>query len=910
MLYQIIIGPIETLIDWIFNFIIQKIPQSGILGAIFGVSITINLLALPLYNVADSIQNNEREITKKMSSQLKRIKATFKGDERFMMIQAFYKENNYHPFYVFRNSLSILIEIPFFIAAYHYLSNSEILSGKGFWIFNNLSQPDLIISGLPYIHILPIIMTIINLVSAFFYKDKESNTRENIQTTILPFIFLVLLYNSPSGLVIYWILNNLFSLLKNIIQKSIKAKKITYFFILTIISILSILLIFHYTSIKKKIFFSTIFFITISFPKTYEILKKYFSNQKFSFTTNQSRFMVILTGISLFLLEGCILSSMAIASSPAEFSYLGKTACPLNYVLSNSLYFFGLYVFWPLCIFTLIKNSRKILPCLLYFLLFVVLMNSFIFKNNYGTISRTFTIDNIEYFEKLNITLKLIPYITSFSLIIILCKLSKHNIFYKLVKNFCYIFIFSGTIFFSTKLYFIFKTYKNIEVPLSYAYTNNLQKKSTSYQSEVFPIIHLSKTGKNVVVFFLDRGQGEFFPSVMDALPKIKEQFSGFTYYPNTVSFSSFTAPASSSLVGGYEYTQEEMNKRPDEWLKDKHSEALKVAPKLFSDANYSVTVIDPPYPNYESKGANYIYDSINDVKTYEIQGKYSEKYIKEVAKDLAFSNIDEIIRKEIKNFTILQSIFPNMRNFFYKYFRNQNAYEFYPDDFLKSFPSIYYLNKLTDFNSSTNNYIFLDNEVTHSPVFLDVNYEKPVSRRSYSSSYNSNEDQLQMHFQVNCAAYKAIGKWIDYLKENNCYDNTRIIIVADHGGLINCVSFRNLSIGGYLASCLNPILLYKDFNKSGEININNTFMTNADTLFLSINDLDIPRINPYTGKELLQKKENGVKLHIPTSEEWAAQSLLKLKTFSLPDSHGVFVKGNIFEEGSWEKLSNKNTNE
>ena len=32
-------------------------------------------------------------------------------------------------------------------------------------------------------------------------------------------IFLVLLYNSPSGLVVYWTCNNIFSLVKNIFYK-------------------------------------------------------------------------------------------------------------------------------------------------------------------------------------------------------------------------------------------------------------------------------------------------------------------------------------------------------------------------------------------------------------------------------------------------------------------------------------------------------------------------------------------------------------------------------------------------------------------------------------------------------------------------------------------------------------------
>lgn len=141
-LYYIVISPIETIVDWVFNFIINKISSVGIMGAVFGVSLAINFLALPLYNIADSLQEKERKISKSLEPRVKKIKKAFKGDEQFMMLSEYYRQNNYHPLYVLRSSLSILIEIPFFIAAYHYLSNNEVLKGASFWIFNDLGAPD------------------------------------------------------------------------------------------------------------------------------------------------------------------------------------------------------------------------------------------------------------------------------------------------------------------------------------------------------------------------------------------------------------------------------------------------------------------------------------------------------------------------------------------------------------------------------------------------------------------------------------------------------------------------------------------------------------------------------------------------------------------------------------------------
>lgn len=221
-LYSVIILPIEAVIEFVFNFSISKMSMLGAGGAIILVSLTVNFLALPLYNIADEIQLKERAAQKRMEKWTSHIKKTFKGDEQYMMLNAYYRINNYSPVYALRSSLSILIEIPFFIAAYNYLSKCDVLLNQSFFILENLGKPDTLIkTENTAIHVLPIIMTVINCVSGFVYS-KDAPPREKVQIYVLAAIFLFLLYDSPSGLVFYWILNNLFSLAKNIIQKYVK----------------------------------------------------------------------------------------------------------------------------------------------------------------------------------------------------------------------------------------------------------------------------------------------------------------------------------------------------------------------------------------------------------------------------------------------------------------------------------------------------------------------------------------------------------------------------------------------------------------------------------------------------------------------------------------------------------------
>ena len=97
MFYSILIEPIELIVNWVYSFFINKFSFLGVIGAIYGVSMVINFLALPLYNVADSLQEKERKISKKLEYRVKRIKKGFRGDEQFMMLSEYYRQNDYHP---------------------------------------------------------------------------------------------------------------------------------------------------------------------------------------------------------------------------------------------------------------------------------------------------------------------------------------------------------------------------------------------------------------------------------------------------------------------------------------------------------------------------------------------------------------------------------------------------------------------------------------------------------------------------------------------------------------------------------------------------------------------------------------------------------------------------------------------
>jgi hypothetical protein len=99
------------------------------------------------------------------------------------------------------------------------------LEGASFGPISDLGSPDaLIAAGSITINVLPFVMTAINLLSAAVYANKMP-FKSKVQLFIMAALFLVLLYNSPSGMVLYWTCNNLFSLVKNIVMKLISKNK-------------------------------------------------------------------------------------------------------------------------------------------------------------------------------------------------------------------------------------------------------------------------------------------------------------------------------------------------------------------------------------------------------------------------------------------------------------------------------------------------------------------------------------------------------------------------------------------------------------------------------------------------------------------------------------------------------------
>lgn len=875
VIYNLFIMPLELIFEIVFS-VANKIVANPALS-IIALSLVMNFLVLPLYKRADAMQEQERDKVNSMAKWVNHIKKTFKGDERYMMLTTYYRQQNYKPIYALRSSLSLILQIPFFIAAYHYLSNLPLLNGASFLFLSNLGAPDQLLTiGSISINIMPIIMTLINFASAFIYL-KGFPIKDKVQTYGIGVIFLILLYNSPSGLVFYWTLNQIFSMLKNVFMKLVKSRKVLniVFSVVGILFLIAMIVLGKCEATDKTLVIVLVAFIC-QLPTIISFINKRKKQSTKEFVPTKY-ILFLLGGILLTLLLGVLIPLSVISSSPLEFVTTSFT--PSTIIIKNVSIAAGFFLVW-FNVFYYLANpkGRTVFTYIVWALSGVAILDYMFFGKNLGTISTYLMFDALPSFstnEKLLNTGLVIVVVVAFCLLM-------H--FARKIIPYCYLILIVGIMALSIV---------NISKVSSTIKAAPKEEKINEYE----PIIHLSKTGQNVVVILLDRAISAYIPFIMNEKPELMEVYDGFTYYPNTISFGLNTNICTPSLFGGYKYTPDQIEARSNERLVDKHNAALKTIPTLLSNVGYKGSVINMPYANYKEPGDLSIFDDLENVAAYNIR----DEYLPHETVERFCPNIEKL---EERNF-FMYSVFKISPVLFQPTIYNRGEYFstsqkfLISEGFLSHYSILEAMPRITEFTEDNNNFLIMDNETTHEPVLLKTpEYEpslEPTSKIEGNKIVLGDitmkmKTKLQIaHYQTNMAALIKVGEWLKYLKENGAYDNSRIIIVGDHGRLLS--QFDHLDMEIVDAQGYNPTLLVKDFNSKG-FTIDNSFRTIADVVSIATNN-----IVDY------ENKKNQDKQFITTSGNFAI-SINDGYTLNIGDGRWLSVHDNIFDKNNWEEVS------
>ena len=922
VLYTLIISPLELLFEVIFSVANRLIGNAGL--SIIFLSLAVNFLVLPLYKRADELQNEERDIQAKMAHWIKHIKTTFTGDERFFMLQEYYRINHYKPVYALKSSVSVLLQIPFFIAAYNLLSGMTSLQGMSFGFIPDLGKEDAMftIGGFP-INVLPILMTLINIVSGIIYT-KGHPLKEKIQVYGLAAVFLVLLYRSPAGLVFYWLLNNVFSLVKNVFYKLKDPKKVLSI-VLAIAGLALIIstLIRSDLDVRQKLLLVIGGFF-LSLPLISAFFKKNEKNE-ISNETKGSSFSFFAGVVLMSLITGFLIPSSVIYASTEEFVNAINPVSPISYLIHSVLISFGCWVLWGSVFYLLAsKKTRLSFSRGMWMLCGISIINYLLFGTNLGMLSSVLQYENKPVFSLSDYCLN------TFVIILVGFIFRLIHIHFKKISN---IILVIGIL-----TILEIGVMNSIFISSMYDKCFTYSPSSSNNSSNDTPSIPLSKNGKNVMVIMLDRAIGPLVPYIFNERPELKDKFDGFTFYPNIISFGAFTNIGSPPLYGGYEYTPARINERSGESLASKQNEALKVMPVLFGENGYKVTIFDPSFAGYKWTPDLSIYDDHPEFRCFNTIGTFNyfdQEEITDPSFD-AYGHLDEIRNRNFILFSLMKisplilqetiyddGIYNDSSSVSNKS-ENKNVKTLsvsqrlisstqstgYSLEFLESYAVLNKLKDITVVKENSDNYFFImSNNTTHSPCLLqepdyipklntdnssyDVNMEKRYTINGKTLPMKENIQVITYH--VNIAAYLKLGEWFDYLRANGVYDNTRIIVVSDHGRELNQfgVYCNDFDMQNFM-----PVLFVKDFNATG-FSISEEFMTNADTPTLAMKDLINHPVNPFTGKQIDMNAKNSPQT-VYFCEVWNPTDHNQ-NTF-LPGSWYT-VNGNPHDKNSWKYI-------
>ncbi len=884
ILGTILIGPLKAIFELIFSLAFTVIDHPG--PAIVMLSLTMNIILLPLYRRADAIQMEARDTENRLKDVVTHIKKTFSGDERMMILQTYYRQNNYSPLSVLSGSISLMLEIPFFLAAYQFLSGVGAFEGTSFGPIADLSRPDgMLVIGAVTINVLPILMTLVNVISSSLYL-KGFPLKTKIQLYGMALAFLVLLYNSPAAMVFYWTLNNVFSLIKTLFYRIKNPRKVLRALLIGF-GAGCVALAFILSGLLKTLFVLVLGAAAQLIWLLPLLLEKFPSGKlqpKPSKTTflNGALFLTILTGL--------LIPGTYVAASPQEYIILGTSFAPIWYVLRTLSLSAGLFLVW-LSVFYWLSTPgiRVLVERLIWIACGVMVINYLFFGTNLGILSPDLKYTEGFYFSASEQLTNMLVVIAAVAALYLVSRKWPKVIPTVLLTGALTMTAMSG-------IHMV-----QISRVTRQANLNDL--------SGDIPVIPMSQDGKNVVVLMLDRAISPFIPYIMEEKPELKQQFDGFTYYPNTLSYGGFTNFGTPPLYGGYDYTPVHMNRRSTELLADKHSEALKVVPSLFSQADFDVTVIDPSYAGYQHIPDLSIYDDMPGVSAYLAEGKFTDS-----------ATVERTIESRKRNFfffSLMKTLPVSLQPVFY----NNGAYRAVADHYVAPHPDsdlqmylydanvLDNLDTMTSFTSGPNTYMFLRSNITHKPTILQEPDFEPVANFDNSGYYGAEgryisdgtntvllPEEIQIaHYHVNAASLMLLGNWFDYLRENGVYDNTRIIIVSDHGRQMS--AFDDDPVLMHRIEYYKALLLVKDFDAHG-FTTDETFMTNADVPALSLEGLVENPVNPFTGNAIDSSfKTENERHYVILSDKWDIADNNGCQF--LPDEWGS-VTGDIRDKSNW----------
>jgi len=211
---------------WFLNLLYRLIPNYGVVILIFSIVLKVILHPLTHKSMDASLK------MQKIQPQVAAIQTQYKSDPKRLQMELskLYKENGASPL---GGCLPLLLQMPVFFALYTVLRFSLDMRMAGFvgWL-KDLSEPD-------PLFILPILMGVFMIIQSLMMapkkealdqmdeKQKAMQQSQKMMTWIMPVVLFFVFKSMPAGLVLYWTVFNILSIIQQYyLQKHLNKKEI------------------------------------------------------------------------------------------------------------------------------------------------------------------------------------------------------------------------------------------------------------------------------------------------------------------------------------------------------------------------------------------------------------------------------------------------------------------------------------------------------------------------------------------------------------------------------------------------------------------------------------------------------------------------------------------------------------
>jgi YidC/Oxa1 family membrane protein insertase len=200
----------------VISAIYQYIPNFGI--AIIVMTVMVKLVTFPLNN--KQIQSAKR--MQALQPEMKKIQQKYKDDKekQNQAVSEFMKENNMNPL---AGCLPLLVQFPILIGIFRLLREADLyldMSVINPFLFQKAELIDLLVvpdvslenffSNISIYYLFPLIAG----ATTYLYSQlsMSSDSSQKMMLYMMPVMITVFSFSFPVGLVIYWIMNNVFSI--------------------------------------------------------------------------------------------------------------------------------------------------------------------------------------------------------------------------------------------------------------------------------------------------------------------------------------------------------------------------------------------------------------------------------------------------------------------------------------------------------------------------------------------------------------------------------------------------------------------------------------------------------------------------------------------------------------------------